>query len=1144
MKLSYRILTALLQLCWLLPVAAKDDLAQSFREPPAATRPGAYWYFMDGNLSREGMTRDLESMKAAGLGHVVFLEVNVGVPRGRVDFLSEEWQGLFAHAVKEAERLGIEIILGSGPGWAGSGGPWVKPEQSMQHLVASPVEVQGPGKFTGALPVAPPRRPFFGDVPKQLQKQWESFYQDVAVLAFPTTSTGARIPDIDEKALVYRAPFSSQPNVKARLEAPAEFPADTPGSTISLDCLLDLTKHLKPDGTLDWQIPEGKWTVLRFVSRNNGASTRPAPDPGIGFECDKFDAAALDAHFNDYVGKLLEKVGPRKRGHGWTMLHIDSWEMGAQNWTPRFREEFKKRRGYDPQPFYPAYLGYVVGSRERSERFLWDLRRTGQELVIENHAERLKRLGRKHGFTLSIEPYDMNPTCDFDLGAVADVPMCEFWSHGFETSFSCHEATSIAHVLGRPIVAAEAFTGAPGEDWKFYPGSLKNQGDWAFATGINRLTYHTFAHKPDETRPGMVMGPYGVHWDRGQTWWPMVGSYHRYISRCQQMLRQGRTVADVLYLIPEGAPAVFQPPSSAFAGSSRLPDRKGYNFDGCSADVLIRLAKARSGNIVFPGGGEYRLLVLPAVETMTPGLLDKIKGLVHGGATVVGNPPRKSPSLVDYSECDRQVADLAKSLWGSLTPPPDKVSKPHGKGRIVLGQALVEGAPQVSPILDAKWIWQDEGDPARVAPVQKVLFRREYVVPTSRRLSGVQIEMTADNSFVAMLNGTQVLEGGNFHQVYSADASRAVLRRGTNVFTVLAENGGDAPNPAGLIGAIRLTFTDRSQRVIHTDGSWTAAPAEKPEQSAPAKVLGAANMLPWKLSTQPAAAPLYPQYDLTAAVLKEMGFAEDFVSDGPLRFTHRRTKDRDIYFVANRSDKAVEAAASFRVTAGVPELWNPINGEIRALPKFTRTSLKTEIPLRFEPYESCFIVFPASPKAAVASPVHTAQNLPTSTVLQTLETSWEVSFDRAMGAPAKVLFEKLEDWTHRPEPGLKYYSGMATYRTSFHVDAAGISSVGSRLSLDLGKVEVMARVRVNGTDCGVVWTAPWQVDISRAVKPGENRLEIEVANLWPNRMIGDAASPDKPFTQTTYRPYKAGDPLLPSGLLGPVRLMKTSMHDL
>ena len=582
---SHFLLLLLLLDTLFLRVAA-DPIADSFANPPDSARPGVYWYFMDGNLSREGMTRDLESMKSAGLGHMVFLEVDVGVPRGSIDFLSETWQDLFVHAVREAERLGLEITLGSGPGWAGSGGPWVRAEQSMQHLVASKVEIRGPGAVNLTLPVPPPRRPFFGEVPSRMRAEWESFYRDVAVLAFPTPTVPATIPDIDEKALYYRAPFSSQPGVKPYLEAPADHPETAPGSAITPAGIVDLTDRLGPDGALDWQAPPGGWTILRFVSRNNGASTRPAPAPGLGFECDKFDASAFDAHLDRYIGVLLNKVGPRKADRGWTMLHIDSWEMGAQNWTPKFREEFLKRRGYDPLPYYPAYLGYLVGSHEETERFLWDLRLTGQDLVLEHHAGHLKSRAHQHGFTLSIEPYDMNPTCDFDLGAVADMPMCEFWSLGFNSTYSCHVASSIGHVFGRPVIAAEAFTGAPGEDWKFYPGHLKNQGDWAFCTGINRLTYHTFAHKPDEGRPGMVMGPYGVHWDRGQTWWPMVADYHRYITRCQYLLRQGRTVADILYLMPEGAPNVFQPPASAFAGTPDMPDRRGYNFDGCSPKAL------------------------------------------------------------------------------------------------------------------------------------------------------------------------------------------------------------------------------------------------------------------------------------------------------------------------------------------------------------------------------------------------------------------------------------------------------------------------------------------------------------------------------------------------------------------------------
>jgi hypothetical protein len=1113
---------------------AADDLAARFASPPDNARPGVYWYFMDGNLSREGMTRDLESMRQAGLGHLVFLEVNVGVPRGPVNFLSEPWQELFAHAVHEAERLGIEITLGSGPGWTGSGGPWVKPEQSMQHLVASRLEVQGPGKFAAKLPLPPPRRPFFGDLPAQMRPAWEDFFKDVAVLAFPTPTNAAKIPDSDEKALVYRAPISSQPGVKPFLEAPADFPTTAAGTALAREQMLDLTHRLKPDGSLDWEIPPGAWTVLRFVSRNNGASTRPAPEPGLGFECDKFDAAALDAHFADYAGRLLKKVGPRKPGVGWTMLHIDSWEMGAQNWTPKWRTEFQQRRGYDPLPYYPACLGEVVGSRELSERFLWDLRLTGSELVIQNHAERLKQLGREHGFTLSIEPYDMNPTCDFDLGAVADVPMCEFWSVGFDTAFSCHQASSIAHIMGCPVVAAEAFTGAPGEDWKQYPGSLKNQGDWAFATGINRLTFHTFAHKPDETRPGMVMGPYGVHWDRGQTWWPMVAAYHRYITRCQEILRQGRTVADVLYLMPEGAPNVFQPPRSAFDGTARLPDRRGYNFDGCSPRALRKLASVRDGRVVFPSGASYRLLVLPSFETMTPELLTKLSELVNAGATVVGAPPRKSPSLVNYPACDRDVAWQAEALWGSLTPPAAQTARKVAQGRIIWGGALNQRATTAPPaIANARWIWSPEGEPAQSAPMGTRFFRREFVVPAERKLVSASLEMTADNSFAASLNGTPAGEGDNFHEFVSTDVT-AAIRPGTNTVTVRAANAGDAPNPAGLLGALRLKFADGSEQVLVTDAQWLSASTPAADDAGkPAKVLGPAPMGPWNFRATPPAPPLYPSYELTSTILREEGLLPDFASPGPVRYTHRTTAEREIYFVANRTDQAVDTTATFRVTGRSPELWSASEGSVRALPESTSSGGATTVPLRFHPFESYFVVFPTAAAASVR-PMREGRNFPDASTLATLDGPWDVSFDPAWGGPERVRFEQLEDWSKRPEPGIQFYSGVATYRRSFDLPAG---RAATSLQLDLGTLQVMARVRVNGQDCGVAWTAPWRVDISRAVRPTGNTLEIEVANLWPNRMIGDAKSEGKKFTQTTYRPFKASDPLLPSGLLGPVRLV-------
>jgi hypothetical protein len=960
-----------------------DALRDGFVQPPDSARPWVYWFIMDGNLSREGITRDLEAMKVAGIGGVVIMEVNVGIPRGPVEFMSEEWCQLFKHAVEEAERLGLEITLNAGPGWTGSGGPWVKAEQSMQHLVASVTEATGPARFDSILTLPEPRPPYFGEsgLPEEILQARKDFYADVAVLAFPRVEASL-VANIDEKALYVREPYTSKPGVKPYLPAPASHPPLPSGSAIPMNEIVDLTDRLQPDGRLDWDIPAEEWTILRFGRRNTGANTRPAPLLGLGFESDKFDRAALEAHFDAFIGKLLRTVGsrPTDRTTGWTMLHIDSWEMGSQNWTDGFGQEFARRRGYDPMPYLPALTGRVVESIEVSERFLWDLRLTAQELVIENHANHLKELGRRYGFGLSIEPYDMNPTSDLVLGGVADVPMCEFWSHGygFDSAFTCFEAASVAHTLGKPIVAAEAFTAGSEEAWRLYPAAMKNQGDWALCTGINRFVFHRFAHQPWlDRRPGMTMGPYGVHWDRTQTWWPMVSAYHRYLARCQFLLRQGATVADICYLIPEGAPHGFRPPASALEGELR--DRRGYNFDGCAPDVSIERASVKDGRVVFPGGAGYSLLVLPSFDTMTPALLHKVSELVKSGAVVTGPPPRKSPSLSDFPECDREVQGLAAEIWGEISLPSSVVERKVGLGRVFWG------------------------------------------------------------------------------------------------------------------GDLQVTAKDDC-------------------------------------------APLYPEYEATARLLSGMGLPPDFESEGPIRYTHRRTEQADLYYVASRASEPLDTECTFRVGGKQPEIWDPITGDIRALPRYEEQEGRTVMPMHFAPYQSFFVVFHKE-RVNDVPPDPSVPTSPGMTTVAAIEGSWDVTFDTSLGGPGNKRFETLEDWSKHSEFGIKYYSGIATYRRTFNLPES-TQTVATKVFLDLGEVHSMARVRLNGTDLGVVWCAPWRVDVTNDVREKENRLEIEVANLWPNRLIGDKSlPPEQQVSWTTWNPYEPDSSLLPSGLLGPVQVL-------
>ena len=991
-----------------------DGLKRGFLQPPDETRPWVYWVWMDGNSTREGITADMEAMKRAGIGGAILMEVNVGVPQGAVKFMNPEWRQLFKHIVSEAERLGLQITLISGPGWTGSGGPWVKPEESMQHIVASDTTVSGPTHFEGSLR-QPARWPaFFGDglLPPDQEKIKNEFYKDVMVLAFPTPKGARRTADIAEKALYVRAPYSSFPNVKSFLPTPAEYPIISKEEAIPSGGVIDVTNRLSADGKFSWDVPAGTWTIMRFGNTSTGATTRPAPVPGLGLECDKLDTTALNAHYDAYVGSLLREMNGHinAAGAGWTHLHIDSWEMGAQNWTPLFRKEFQQRRGYDIVPYLPAMTGRVVESPEVSERFLWDLRQTAQELMVENHALHLKELGRRDGFKLSIEPYDMMPCSDMTFGAAADVPMCEFWLYGFNTTFAVLEATSIAHTNGKKIVAAESFTSLPEEHWLAHPGSMKALGDWAFSAGVNRFVFHRYQHQPWLNQwPGMTMGPFGVHWERTQTWWEMSSAYHSYLSRCQFMLRQGLSMADVCFLVGEGAPHVFRPPASALRGNP--PDRVSYNFDGCAPEVVMSQMSVKDAKLVLPDGMSYRVLVLPEQETMTPSLLRKIKQLVEGGATVIGPPPRKSPSLSGYPGSDAEIAALAKEIWGDCDGTTITQHR-FGKGRIVW-----EGRPGGEPLL--------------------------------------------------------------------------------------------SKNTNGTI---------------------------EPEQ--------------------------YGDFRIVVRILGEMNVPPDVQSAVPIRSTHRRDGETDIYFVANPEDRVVSTECSFRVKDKQPELWDATTGKLRTLPQFSVKNGCTSISLRFEPLQSYFVVF----RAAASKSKSTVRNFEAPQTLADLSGPWEVRFDPHWGGPEQITFERLEDWSQRKEEGIKYYSGTASYRKTFDLPAGVRSKQGSseRLWLDLGIVKNLARVKLNGHDLGIVWCAPWRVDMTEFAKPKDNHLEIEVANLWPNRLIGDEQLPSdaeygkdgnlvrmpdwlqkkepRPspgrYTFATWQFFKKDSPLLPSGLLGPVQIVR------
>ncbi|MBC7329299.1 hypothetical protein H5T88_02965 [bacterium] len=1113
-----------------------SQLEKGFRNPPNWAKPWVYWFWLNGYITKEGITADLEAMKRAGIGGVLIMEVDQGTPPGPISFASEEWRELFKFVVKEADRLGLKVNMNNDAGWTGSGGPWIPPELAMQRLTWSEIKVEGPKSTKIQLPQPPTNL---------------DFYRDIAVLAIPDYPNQAVIPNWEGKASFT---FYPQPFI-----LPSRLP-DT-GQAIPLNKVIDLSAKMTSNGELSWDVPEGKWRIIRFGYTPTGAQNAPSPTSGRGLECDKLSREAVEFHFNSFIKKLIDDVRP-PAGKSFVATHIDSWEVGEQNWTPRMREEFLKRRGYDLLPYLPALIGLVVENREVSERFLWDFRRTISELLLENYAGGMRELANRYGLRLSIEGYTTSLTDEFAYGGQADEPMGEFWSWGkYGASPSCTEMASAGHTHGKRVIGAEAFTADAGERWLGYPGNIKDLADWAFCEGINRFVVHRYALQPWlDVKPGMSMGPWGLHYERTQTWWEQSRAWHDYLARCQYLLQQGLFVADICLLVPEGAP-------QSLGGQAILPkltspgrpfERPGYNFDFCSSDVIYKM-KVKDGKIYLPDGMNYKVLVLPRYPRMTPQLLRKIGELIKEGATVIGAPPISSPSLGNYPRCDKEISRLIREIWGSDIAPRKLTMRKYGRGKIIWGGnfSLGEGKG-LSPLIEmAKWIWYPEGNPLQAVPQNITrLFRKSFEVE-NKPMESALLTITADNEFKCYINGKLVGEGNRWEEIYDFDVKR-FLKEGKNEILVSARNGGDIPNPAGLICALLINYKDGEVKYVVSDGSWESAISDVWVH---AKELGPYGVGPWGNIGSP---PIYYDIEEICQLLRNMGIPPDFSYEprgtpGSIRYIHRSLPDAEVYFVANQEPQEAQINCSFRVKGRLPEIWLPESGKIMRPEKFKETKEGTIVSLYLKPLESVFVVFPKTSSRSRWLSLEVKRKLALEKEVK-IEGEWEVRFPKGWGALQRVVFPKLISWHQHSDEGIKYFSGTAIYKKAFSLPQ-NLYRKDKRYILNLGDVEVIAEVMLNGRYLGTLWKVPYEVDVTEAIRAGENELLVKVTNLWVNRMIGDEflpedserypngtlvrwpdwllqgrKSPTGRFTFTTWRLWKKDDPLQPSGLLGPVKL--------
>src|SRR5215831_14263402 len=475
-------------------------------------------------------------------------------------------------------------------------------------------------------------------------------------------------------------------------------PALPPTAIVKRTDIVDLTSKMDKDGKLQWDVPPGCWTILRMGYSLTGAKNRPAVPAALGYEVDKLSPKYLTEYLRGYTDPLAKSLGPLY-GKSLHYVLLDSWEAGTQNWTDDMIAEFQKRRGFDPMPFLPVLAGRVVESAEVSDRFLWDFRRTLADMFGDYykvateflHQQGLQTYAEASGVSLEI------PEDTLLNKKHVDIPMGEFWMRDLHPTAMYYQdvrgAASAAHVYGKNLVATESFTGGGYES----PYSLKKTADYWFAQGVNRIIFHTSAHQPLDTKPGNTM--VGTHINRNITWAEAAEPFMTYLARNSFMLQQGLAVADLAYLLNEGAPSTMP-----FWGAGLQPaPPEGYDYDYINADALLtRMSVADDGRLVLPDGLSYRLLVLPQTDRMTLPVLRKLRELVSGGATVLGPRPVKSPSLTGYPQSDAEIQTIASELWGD-TDGISRTKHNYGKGQVVWGLSPAEVLSSLRVLKDVEY---------------------------------------------------------------------------------------------------------------------------------------------------------------------------------------------------------------------------------------------------------------------------------------------------------------------------------------------------------------------------------------------------------------------------------------------------------
>ncbi len=1076
MKIVQTILLCLLLCSTSALLRAGDPLESGFTNPPEQTKPWCYWYWISDNISKEGITKDLEAMSRVGIGEAlignIFLD---NQPAGKIKVLTPEWWELIGHAMREGGRVGVNIGLFNCPGWSQSGGPWIKPEQTMRYLATSELRVTGPQKFSGLLP-AP-----------NLQ------FQDVAVLAFPAPQNdGDTLSAHSPRVSCTPAVTGAEQLVDGKLDTGVELPFGKGPSkapvTVNIELATPLTARsleiIPSDEAFgaNCELQAGDAGGI-FQSVRKFKCDRSNMAQGVGF----MPRGPVTISFAPTTSQHFRLIFSGVFGRGKT-AELAEIDLSSAARLESFVEKQLGKMNATPLPMWDTYL--------------WPTQAEPDSAKLGVPVNDVKNLSAKLAADGTLT-WDV-PAGDWIIQRVGMTPT------GMKNSPASPEGQGLEVDKMNRDLAKFHFDHFIGEALKRIPASERKafkqviadsyeMGSQNWTDGLDKDFLKTYGYDP-------------------LPWLPVLSG--RIVESATQ---SERFLWDLRRLVADRV-------ATDYVGGMRE----------AAHEHGLGLWLENYGHWGFPGeflkygsqsdriGGEFWVTGdLGSIECRAASSCANTYGKQFVSAeSFTGGPafedsPRDLKARGDWSFCEG-INHVV--LHVVIQQPTDEripgINAPWGTEFNRHNTWYEQSKAWVDYERRCCWLLQQGWRVADVAyfigeDVPKMTGVRDPELPSGRDFDYINAEVIEKH--LTVKNGKLVLPHGVSYRVLVLPKLNTmrpeVLRKIRDLVKAGAVVLGEAPTHSPSMQNFPKCDQELQKLATEVWGEHLAPSGER--QFGKGRII-------WgkKLNEVFAETHTLPDTEYRA-VAKDANFL----------YTHRTAPDVDIYFVSNQKDRAEQVNCLFRVTGKQPELWDAVTGERRALPESSELNGQTAVPLTFAPKQSWFVVF----RQAGQPVVNGAKNFPETKTLVTLSGAWDVSFDPKWGGPAHVEFSSLTDWITRPEDGIKYYSGKATYRATFDLPPSQVSNLKSQIMLDLGAVRDVAGVRVNGQNLGTLWTAPWRVDISSVAKVGSNSVEITIVNPWNNRLVGDAKLPvAQRRTSLSLQTVKANTPLQPAGLLGPV----------